>query len=195
MYDSLSEVIQLTKDLLADAKQQHTSAAPPAAPAAPSAPVAAAVASSAAAAAGPSAQGGAALGGSQIVTPAALNAPSMLPEAVADQIRKAQQRSALLGQAQAGWAVGAECLAYYAADGQWYPGVVEGVTEDGKFVVLYEGYGNKEELVAGSVRPRAEEVREEVYKGVAAPKRKRVEDEPEVTEIPKTTPRPPYATP
>lgn len=41
------------------------------------------------------------------------------------------------------------------------------------------------QLVAESVRPRVEEEGEEVYKGVAAPKRKRVEEEPVVTEIPK----------
>lgn len=41
------------------------------------------------------------------------------------------------------------------------------------------------QLLPESVRPRHEEAAEEVYKGVAAPKRKRVDDEPEVTEIPK----------
>ncbi|KAI8462431.1 MAG: hypothetical protein J3K34DRAFT_527755 [Monoraphidium minutum] len=183
MYDSLSEVIQLTKDLLSDAKQQHAAGGAPGPSAAAAADAPAPAAADAAADA--AAAGGAALGASQVVTPAALNAPGVLPENVADQIRRAQQRSALTGQAPAGWAVGGECLAYYAADGQWYPGVVESVSEDGKFVVLYDGYGTREELVPGSVRPRVEEVSEEVYKGVAAPKRKRVEDEPIVTEIPK----------
>lgn len=190
MYNSLSEVIQLTKDLLADAKHQHDAAAAAAAASLgagpsslPAAPEAAAAGPGSAAAEGAAAAAG--LGGSQISMPAALSAPAMLPGNVAEQIKKAQQRSALMGQAPAGWAVGGECLAYYANDSQWYPAVVEAVTEDGKFVVLYDGYGNKEELVPESVRPRAEEAQEEVYKGVAAPKRKRVEDEPMVTEIPK----------
>ena len=46
----------------------------------------------------------------------------------------------------------------------------------------------KRQLVPGSVRPRADEAKEEVYNPVAAPKRKRVEEEPEITEIPKASP-------
>lgn len=149
MYNSLSEIIQLTKDLLADAKQQHDAAAAAAAAGPSAAAPAPQPAAAAAAAARPSSTAAAvgdALGASQIVTPAALNTPSMLPEHVAEQIKKAQQRSALLGQAPAGWAVGGECLAYYATDAQWYPAVVESVTEDGNFVVVYDGYGNREEV-------------------------------------------------
>ncbi|GBF92995.1 hypothetical protein Rsub_05831 [Raphidocelis subcapitata] len=189
MYDSLSEVIALTKDLLADAKAQHdaalaavaaaTSGAPAGAgAAADSAPAAAAASTSGAPAAAPAGS----LGAAQIATPAGLAAAG----GVADQIRRAQQRQALTGQAPSGWAVGAECLAYYATDSQWYPAKVESVTEAGNFVVVYDGYGNTEELVPGSVRPRADEApQEEVYRGVAAPKRKRVEEQPTVTEIPK----------
>jgi hypothetical protein len=70
--------------------------------------------------------------------------------AVAEQIKRAQQRQALMGQAPAGWAAGAECLAYYATDGQWYPAKVESVTEGGNFVVVYEGYGNSEEVRGGA---------------------------------------------
>jgi hypothetical protein len=145
MYDSLAEVIQLTKDLLADAKAAHDARGGSGGGGEGGEPAGAGPSSSAAAAAAAEAASGGgggsgALGASQVAAPAGL-----LPGAVADQIRRAQQRSALAGQAPAAWAVGAECLAYYAADGQWYPGVVEGVAEDGKFVVLYEGYGTKEE--------------------------------------------------
>jgi len=141
MYSSLGEVITLTKDLLADAKQQHGTAGP-------SGARAAAAAAAAATSAPPVAStSSAALGASQIAMPAQLSAPAAaLQGNVADQIKKAQQRSALAGQAPAGWAVGAECLAYYATDAQWYPARVESVTEGGNFVVVYEGYGNTEEV-------------------------------------------------
>jgi survival-of-motor-neuron-related-splicing factor 30 len=57
-----------------------------------------------------------------------------------------QVRQALLGQGNPSWAVGAPCLALYAADGQYYPATVKAVSEGGKFVVVYEGYGNEEEV-------------------------------------------------
>jgi survival-of-motor-neuron-related-splicing factor 30 len=82
----------------------------------------------------------------QIVTPAELNIAAMLPASVADQIRRAQVKQALLGQGNAAWAVGNPCLALYSGDGQYYPATVKAVTDAGNFVVLFEGYGNEEEV-------------------------------------------------
>jgi len=176
MYNSLAEVIALTEDLLKDARQQHEAASAAAGTAAPSASaVAPAVAGTSAASTS--------LPVAQIVTPPALNLPSILPASVAEQIRKAQVRAALLGQASAAWAIGAPCQAIYSADGQFYNAVVEGVSASGNFIVVYEGYEEKEEVPPASVRPPPEAT--EIYKGVAAPKRKRVEEQPVVTEIPK----------
>jgi survival-of-motor-neuron-related-splicing factor 30 len=70
----------------------------------------------------------------------------MLPASVADQIRRAQVKQALLGQGNAAWAVGNPCLALYSGDGQYYPATVKAVTDAGNFVVLFEGYGNEEEV-------------------------------------------------
>jgi survival-of-motor-neuron-related-splicing factor 30 len=84
----------------------------------------------------------------QIVTPAELNIAAMLPASVADQIRRAQVKQALLGQGNAAWAVGNACLALYSGDGQYYPATVKAVTEAGNFVVVFEGYGNEEEVRA-----------------------------------------------
>ena len=63
-----------------------------------------------------------------IVTPPQLNLPSILPASVAEQIRRAQIKAAILGQADAAWAIGAKCQAVYSADGQFYNGTVEAVT-------------------------------------------------------------------
>lgn len=82
----------------------------------------------------------------QIVTPPLLNLPSILPASVAEQIRKAQVRAAILGQADAAWAIGAKCQAVYSADGQWYNATVDAVTTAGKFVVAFDGYADKEEV-------------------------------------------------
>jgi hypothetical protein len=82
----------------------------------------------------------------QIVTPAELNIAAMLPASVADQIRRAQVKQALLGQGNAAWAVGSACLALYSGDGQYYPATVKAVTDVGNFVVVFEGYGNEEEV-------------------------------------------------
>ncbi|WIA16543.1 hypothetical protein OEZ85_013217 [Tetradesmus obliquus] len=184
MYDSLSEVIQLTVDLLKDAGASEAAAA-----AAAAVPAAAGLAAAAAAgAAAPALAAAAAAGPSsleqqqQIVTPAELNIAAMLPASVADQIRRAQVKQALLGQGNAAWAVGAACLALYSGDGQYYPATVKAVTDAGNFVVLFEGYGNEEELPAASVRPPLED--SSGYTGVAAPKRKRVEEEPTVDQAP-----------
>eukprot|EP00878_Enallax_costatus_P016841 GHUV01017677.1.p1 GENE.GHUV01017677.1~~GHUV01017677.1.p1 ORF type:complete len:274 (+),score=82.36 GHUV01017677.1:702-1523(+) len=119
-----------------------------------------------------------------ITTPAELNVAAMLPASVADQIRRAQVKQALLGQGNAAWAIGADCLALYSGDGQYYPAKVKAVTDDGNFVVVYEGYGTEEELPLASVRPPVDEATAVGYTGVAAPKRKRVEDEPLVDQAP-----------
>lgn len=86
----------------------------------------------------------------QIVTPPLLALPSILPASVAEQIRKAQVRAAILGQADPAWAIGHGVLAKYAADGEFYNATVDAVTTDGKFVVAYEGYTDKD-----TVRGRA----------------------------------------
>jgi survival-of-motor-neuron-related-splicing factor 30 len=83
---------------------------------------------------------------SRIVTPPQLNLPAILPASVAEQIRKAQVRAAILGQADPAWAIGAKCQAIYSADGQFYNAVVEAVTSGGKFIVAFEGYSDKEEV-------------------------------------------------
>lgn len=85
-----------------------------------------------------------------IITPAELNAPSMLPASLAEQIQKARIKAALLGQAPAAWAAGAPCQAVWSADGKYYNAMVDSVTEAGTFFVVFEGYGDKEE-VGGSV--------------------------------------------
>lgn len=64
---------------------------------------------------------------------------------VAQQIRAAQQKAAILGQAPAAWAIGGECQALYS-DGQWYEAVVKAVTTAGQFVVAYEGYEEQQEV-------------------------------------------------
>mmetsp|Transcript_28047 Transcript_28047/g.75770 ORF Transcript_28047/g.75770 Transcript_28047/m.75770 type:complete len:326 (-) Transcript_28047:669-1646(-) len=182
MYTSLTEVIQLTEDLLKEAADTEAQAAVAPAPApgaglpgpsAPSIPAAAAPA-----AAGPSSSTPAA-----IVTPPQLNLPSILPASVAEQIRKAQIKAALNGQAPAAWAIGAKVQALYATDQQWYNGTVEAVSASGNLLVNYEGYDETTELPLSSVRERPESA--EIYMGVAAPKRKRVEEQQVITEIPK----------
>eukprot|EP00955_Chlamydomonas_euryale_P104141 365542-Chlamydomonas_euryale.AAC.27 len=191
------QVIQLTTDLLKDAQQAH--AASEAANSVGAASSSGATASSAIA--GPP-QSSLPPPSSQIVTPPLLALPSILPASVAEQIRKAQVRAAVLGQADPAWAIGHGVMAKYSADGQFYNATVEAVTTDGKFVVSFEGYTDKE-AVSGTfeahqisqdmpcarcvgledIKPQAEVV--EVYQGVAAPKRKRVEEQPVVNEMPK----------
>ena len=186
MYNSLAEVITLTKDLLADAAAAGAAAAGDAggSGAGPSG-AGGGDAAAAAAAAGDAGASGSGSGDAAAAAAAAgeLGAPGALPDRISDQIRRAQQRAALAGTAPAGWAAGADCLAYYAADGQWYPARVDSVTEGGAFVVTFEGYGNTEELAPGAVRPRPgdepeQQQLQEGYRGVAAPKRRRVEEQP-----------------
>jgi survival-of-motor-neuron-related-splicing factor 30 len=156
MYDNLTEVIQLTEDLLQEAGIDLPAAAAvsaqPAAAAAPD-PLLAAAAD---AGAGPSSSHDALVQQQQhLVTPAQLNLPAMLPASVADQIRKAQVKQALLGQGNPAWAVGSECLALYSGDGQYYKATVKSVTDEGKFVVLYEGYGTEETVSSRCWAPAA----------------------------------------
>ena len=89
------QVIQLTKEVLAEAAQQDASASTASAPAVLPGPVAA------------------------ITTAPEVRVPSVLPPQVAQQIRFAQQRAALAGQAPPAWAIGAQVQAVYSGDGQW----------------------------------------------------------------------------
>lgn len=130
IYNSLQEVIDLTQDLLREARKAEVGTAQQAA-----------AARQASAAGASSSVSGA---GQQAGAPPIKL--SLLPASVADQIRKAQAKAALTGQAPAAWAVGAECEAIYSADGMLYPAVVESVTAEGNFVVEFVGYGNKEEV-------------------------------------------------
>ena len=72
---------------------------------------------------------------------------------VAEQIRAAQQKAALSGQAPAAWAIGARCEALYAGDGQWYSATVKGVTGTGNFLVSFDEYGTEEEVGLFGVLP------------------------------------------
>eukprot|EP01025_Chloroclados_australasicus_P024156 TRINITY_DN24312_c0_g2_i2.p3 TRINITY_DN24312_c0_g2~~TRINITY_DN24312_c0_g2_i2.p3 ORF type:complete len:310 (-),score=48.42 TRINITY_DN24312_c0_g2_i2:369-1298(-) len=110
-----------------------------------------------------------------------------LPASVAEQIRNAQIRAALSGQAPGQWAVGSRCYALWKEDGQWYPAVVkEYRSGPGKFLVEYEGYTNEDMrlLDPSCVRP-IQDGKTEGYQGVAAPKKRKVEEEPAVVEMPK----------
>ena len=81
-----------------------------------------------------------------VATDPNLSLNSILPASVAEQIRRAQIRAALSGTAPAVWAVGARCQAVYSGDEQWYDAAVESVKANGKFVVVFDGYGNSEEV-------------------------------------------------
>ena len=106
-----------------------------------------------------------------------------LPASVAEQIRRAQIRAALSGNAPPQWAIGAKCEALSFDDQKWYGGIVKHVTDHGRFVILFDNNRETEQMDGCFVRPPSDTG--EVYKGVEAPKRKRVEDEPIITEIPK----------
>ena len=102
---------------------------------------------------------------------------------VAEQIRTAQQRAALQNQAPATWAIGARCQAVYSGDGEWYNASVSGVTAGNNFLITFAEYGNQEEVHRSNVRPRPDG--SEVYRGVTAPKRKAVNEAPQLEEMPK----------
>ncbi|KAL4433592.1 hypothetical protein ABPG75_000033 [Micractinium tetrahymenae] len=173
IYADLTDVIQLTREL-AEAQTVEADVAAAGAAAAPSP------------AAGE--QHGQ-LAGPAEATPAAAAQPTaaggtLLPPQVAEQIRHAQQRAALGGQGPAAWAVGAKCKAVYSGDGNWYNAVVDSVTADGNsFVVVFDGYDTTEAVGKDAIQLRAEE--EGGYKGVAAPKRRRVDESAVVEEMPK----------
>ena len=182
MYKSLEEVINLTNDLLKDAREQHdshASAVPPNSSNAHAAP------SSSNA---PSSSRHTSLTAVKIVTPPQLNLPSILPASVAEQLKRAQVKASLMGQSDPSWAIGAKAQAIYSGDGQYYTCTVEAVIKTdnpaaSKFIVQFEGYPDREEVPVQSIRPMPE--MEAVYQGVQAPKRKRVEEAEVVTEVPK----------
>ena len=72
--------------------------------------------------------------------------PSILPPHVAQQIREAQHRAALAGQAPPAWALGARCQAVWSGDGEWYSATVKSVTAHGSFVVSFDEYGDDEQV-------------------------------------------------
>lgn len=82
----------------------------------------------------------------QINTAPILSLPSQLPASVAEQIRRAQVKAALSGQAPPAWAIGAKVEAPYSADGQFYNAVIEAVSLNGNFIVAFDGYPDKEEV-------------------------------------------------
>lgn len=70
---------------------------------------------------------------------------------VAEQIRAAQQKAALGGQAPAAWAIGGRCQAVWSGDGGWYSGAVTGVSAGGNFIVSFDEDGGVEEVRARRV--------------------------------------------
>lgn len=65
---------------------------------------------------------------------------------MAQQIRAAQQKAALAGQAPPAWAIGAACHAVSALEGDWRPAVVKGISAAGNFVVAFSGRDDLEEV-------------------------------------------------
>ena len=57
------------------------------------------------------------------------------------------------------------------------------MTAGDNFLITFAEYGNQEEVHRSSVRPRPDG--SEVYRGVSAPKRKAVNDAPQLEEMPK----------
>ncbi len=154
-------MIQLTTDLLAESAAAAAAPAPAApAPAAPAAPAAAPPPFAAAA--------------------PEVRVPSALPPTVAGQIRAAQQRAALAGQAPASWAVGAPVQAVFAGDGRWYDATIVAVAPSGAFIARYDEAGAEAEVERAAVRARggggAAGAGGEGYRPVEAPKRKRVDE-------------------
>lgn len=168
-----------------------------------------------------------------VTTAPQLQLPAILPKQVANQIRWAQQKAALSGQAPPAWAIGAPCIARHS-DGEQYPAKITGVTATGSFVVQFPNYELEEEVrccqsapsceacwwaapmhtcmhaclnkgkicslharnlacldkqegvwqvAVEQVKPPPEQP--EVYQGVIAPKRKRVDEGTEIGEMPK----------
>jgi len=92
------------------------------------------------------ARGGAGRGGPRCGASACPPRVRSLPQ-VAQQIRAAQQKAALAGQAPPAWAIGARCQAVYSLDGEWYEASVVGVTTAGDFVVKFAAYNNTEQVL------------------------------------------------
>ena len=84
-----------------------------------------------------------------VTTAPQLQLPSILPLQVANQIRWAQQKAALSGQAPPAWAIGASCTALHS-DGQQYTAEVTGVTATGSFVVRFPNDESEEEVSSSS---------------------------------------------
>ena len=123
----LLQVVNLTKELLAEAEQQQqhavSAAAAAAAPASTEAPE--------------------------------QPASSTLPPTVAQQIKLAQQRAALAGHGSPEWALGAEVQAKYSGDGLWYDATITGVDDDGNFIVTFNAYGIQEVVLRHDIRQNA----------------------------------------
>ena len=66
---------------------------------------------------------------------------------VAQQIRSAQQKAALAGQAPPAWAIGAKCHALSQLEGDWGEAVVRGISAAGNFVVVFAGREELEEVM------------------------------------------------
>ncbi|EIE26983.1 hypothetical protein COCSUDRAFT_64747 [Coccomyxa subellipsoidea C-169] len=114
----------------------------------------------------------------------AIQLSSVLPATVAQQIRAAQQKAALAGQAPPAWAIGAVCHALSPLDGNWAEAKVKGISAGGNFVVAFSGREDElEEVDRGSVKPPP--AVEETYRGVAAPSRPKVNAAPEAIEMPR----------
>ena len=83
--------------------------------------------------------------------------PTWLPRPctpqVAQQIRAAQQKAALAGQAPPAWAIGAACHAVSALEGDWQPAVVKGISAAGNFVVAFTGRDDLEEVGPALLSP------------------------------------------
>ena len=60
---------------------------------------------------------------------------------------------------------------------------MSGVTAGNNFLITFAEYGNQEEVHRSNVRPRPDG--SEVYRGVTAPKRKAVNEAPQLEEMPK----------
>jgi hypothetical protein len=58
---------------------------------------------------------------------------------VAQQIRAAQQKAALQGQAPPAWAIGARCQALNPLDATWQEATVKGISATGNFVLAFVG--------------------------------------------------------
>ena len=74
---------------------------------------------------------------------------------MAQQIRAAQQKAALSGQAPLAWAIGARCQAVWSGDGGWYNGTISGVSVNNRFIVDFDEDGGIEEVRRDSGAPVA----------------------------------------